>query len=108
MIDTSRIEQSIESAIIKLIQNGEAFKIDYNNRIDISQEMKQIYASLDRSKLFTRIKELIEEELAQKLVNKLLTEMGTDIKNLMSNATIRDDFKYLLRKAVDDLLQKVK
>ncbi|MCK9429335.1 MAG: hypothetical protein M0R17_04985 [Candidatus Omnitrophica bacterium] len=108
MIDTSRIEQSIENAIIKLIQSGETFKIDYNNRIDISQELKHVYATIDRAKVFARIKELIEEELAQKLVNKLLTEMGTDIKNLMSNATIRDDFKYLLRKSVDDILQKVK
>jgi hypothetical protein len=34
--------------------------------------------------------------------------MGTDVKNLMSNATVRDDLKFFMRKGVDEVLQKVK
>ena len=32
----------------------------------------------------------------------------TDIKQLMSNATVRDDLRFLLRKGVEEITKKVK
>ena len=33
--------------------------------------------------------------------------MGTDIKELMSHKEIRDDFKYMLRKNIDLIFEKI-
>jgi hypothetical protein len=107
-METERIQQAIESSIIKLIQSGDAIKMDYNNKIDISAEVRKAYSQINYAKVFARISELLEEELAQKIVNKIVTEMGTDIKNLMSNATVRDDFRFMLRKGCEEIMQKAK
>jgi len=34
--------------------------------------------------------------------------MGTDIKKLMENNSIREDFRYMMRKGVESILEKVK
>jgi hypothetical protein len=107
-METERIQQAIENSIIKLIQSGDAIKINYDSKVDVSAEVRKAYSQIDYSKVFARIRELMEEELAQKIVNKIVTEMGTDIKTLMSNATVRDDFRFLMRKGVDEIMQKVK
>lgn len=106
-MDTDRIQQAIEDAFIKIIRS-DALKIDYNNKIDVSSEFKKAYAKINFEKVHARITELLEEELAQKIVNKVVTEMGTDIKTLMSNATVRDDLKFLLRKGIESIMEKVK
>ena len=54
------------------------------------------------------IMEKLEEELAEKIVNKIITEMGTDIKRLMENNSIREDFRFLMRKGVEAIMEKVK
>jgi len=107
-METDRIQQAIENSIIKMIQSGDAIKMNYDNKVDVSAEVRKAYAQINYTKVFARISELLEEELAQKIVNKIVTEMGTDIKNLMSNATVRDDFRFLMRKGVEEIMQKAK
>ena len=107
-METDRIQQAIENSIIKMIQSGDAIKMNYDNKVDVSAEVRKAYAQINYTKVFARISELLEEELAQKIVNKIVTEMGTDIKNLMSNATVRDDFRCMLRKGVEEIMQKAK
>lgn len=107
-MDTNRIQQATEDAIVKMIREGNTLKMDYDRRIDVSSEMRKVHSQVNWEKVFVRVKELLEEEIAQKMVNKIVTEMGTDIKTLMSNATVRDDFKFLMRKGVNDILQKIK
>jgi hypothetical protein len=107
-METERIQQAIENSIIKMIQSGDAIKMNYDNKVDVSAEVRKAYSQINYAKVFARISELLEEELAQKIVNKIVTEMGTDIKNLMSNATVRDDFRFLMRKGVEEIMQKAK
>ena len=107
-VGMSRIHQELENGIVKSIKKGDVFKIPYASQIDISPEMKQAYANIDFAKVYVEITALLEKELAQKVVNKIITEMGTDIKKLMSHNEIREDFKYLMRKGVDAIMEKVK
>jgi hypothetical protein len=107
-MNTDRIEQALEVGLIKQIQSGDVFKLGYDSKIDASAELKQAYKNIDFQKVYARITELLEEELAQKIVNKIITEMGTDIKALMCNNEIREDFKYLMRKGVEAIMEKVK
>lgn len=40
-MDSQRIEQAIENAIIKFINSDQVFSSAYNDRVDLSQEIKQ-------------------------------------------------------------------
>ena len=107
-MNSERIEQEIENGLIRKIKTGEMFDIPYGSRIDVSLELKKCYEKIDYSKVYEKITILLEEELAKKIVNKIVTEMGTDIKQLMYNQTIRDDFRFMLRKGVEEIMEKVK
>ena len=107
-MDITKIEQAIENGMVSAIKNGDLFKIPYDSKIDISKHLQQTYNNINYEKVYKRITELLEEELAQKIVNKVITEMGTDIKKLMENQTIREDFKFLMRKGVEEIMKKVK
>lgn len=107
-MDTTRIEQALENGLVEVIKKGDVFNIPYQNKIDASSELRKAYQRIDYTKVHARITELLEEELAQKVVNKIITEMGTDIKKLMENATVRDDFRFLMRKGVEEIMKKVK
>lgn len=106
-MESERIMAAMENGLVKAIQSGDVFKIPYDNRIDVSKEMHKAYSNIDYKKIESRVTELLEEELARKIVNKIVTEMGTDIKKLMSNPNIRDDFKFMMRKGVEDILGRV-
>ena len=107
-MNTERINQAVEDGLIEKIRKVDVFELPYNDRINVSAELKQAYKNIDYKKVYEHITELLEQELAQKIVNKIVTEMGTDIKKLMENATIRDDLRCLLRKGVEDIIGKVK
>jgi disulfide oxidoreductase YuzD len=107
-MNIEKIQDAIEHALIKRLLEGDAFKIEYPDRIDISKDLKQAYANINYERLYALITQKLEEELATKIVNKIVTEMGTDIKRLMENATVREDFRFMLRKGVETILEKVK
>lgn len=105
---SERLQQAFEYAMLDTIKKGDIFKMPYESRIDVSSELKKAYSLIDYPRVYKRITELLEEELAQKIVNKIVSEMGTDIKKLMESASIREDFRYLMRKGVENILEKVK
>jgi hypothetical protein len=107
-VNAERIEQAMENAIVDMVRKGEPFTINYQNKIDISEELKKAYKNIDYSKVYAQITAKLEEELAEKIVNKIVTEMGTDIKRLMENSSIREDFRFLMRKGVEAIMEKVK
>lgn len=106
-MESERIMDAMEQGIVKAIHNGDLFKIPYDQKIDVSKEMRRAYEKIDYARLEIKIIEALEEELARKIVNKVVTEMGTDIKKLMCNPNIRDDFRFMLRKGVEDILGRV-
>ena len=108
IMETERLQQAFEDAILKMIRSGDVLKLDYNSKIDVSNELRKAYERIDYTKVYARMTELFEEELAQKIVNKVITEMGTDIKNLMSNSSVREDFKFFMRKGVEEIMKKIR
>lgn len=54
------------------------------------------------------VKEDIQHIIAQTIVNKMQTEIGTDVKAVMSSTAVRDDFKFMLRKMTEEILSAVK
>jgi len=107
-VDTKRIEQAVVDGMVRLIQSGSAVTIDYSKRIDCSAELLEAYKNINHEKVMHEVTELLEHELAKKIVDKVTTEMGTDIKKLMENASVREDLRFMLRKNVQDFIDKIK
>ena len=105
---TQQIQSALEGALLKVIRSDTIFTMPYEKRIDASDMIRKAYALVDYNRVIEKMKAQLEQELAEKIVNKIITEMGTDVKHLMSNATVRDDLKFFMRKGVDEVLQKVK
>jgi len=76
-ISMERINQATENAIIKMIQNGDAGKIDYNSKVDVGPIFKQIYSKIDYTSIYDKIKTGLEEEIACNVIDKIVTEIRT-------------------------------
>jgi len=103
-----KMTECIENSLFKFISKGEFFQNNYSDRIDVMPLVKNVYKNMDHERLEKLIVSNLEEAVAKKIVDKLTTEMGTDIKQLMSNATIRDDFRFYMRTEVQNILDKVR
>ena len=103
-MDMNRVEQAIENKIIADI--GSCIKLPYGF-IDGTPFVQEALKKVDMEKVMQEVTEQIQHELARKMVDKVVTEMGTDIKELMSHKEIRDDFKYMLRKNIDLVFEKI-
>jgi hypothetical protein len=40
-METERIQQAIENSIIKMIQSGDAIKMNYDSKVDVSAEVRK-------------------------------------------------------------------
>ena len=107
-LNEKRIMQAIEDSIVKKIKSGDVLTLNYQERVDYSPYLKDAYKKVDYERVMKLITENLEEVIAEKVVNKIVTEMGNDIKALMCKAEIREDFKYFLRSGVETILGKVK
>ena len=107
-MNIERINKAVEDAIVREILSGNIFKINYEDKIDLKFLNELALKSIDQDKILERVKEGINEKIAEKIVSKVHTELGNDIKRIMRNAEIREDFRSLLRKQTEELLDKVK
>lgn len=99
--------KAIASRLTTMAVNALSIGDHYLN-FDVTDIVKKAYAAVDMQKVIEEVTARLQSEIATRIVSNLMTEVGHDVKAIMSNAQIRDDFKYLLRKQADDLLQKIK
>lgn len=111
-MDLSKLqEQMIEAmhaSVVKEIKKGFVFKNNYDDRPDLSVLVNRLYGELDYEKIKEYMKENLEREIAKKVVDKLIAEMSTDIKQLMSHSTVREDLRFFLRSGMQKILDAVK
>jgi hypothetical protein len=107
-MDENRILQEIENAVVAAIRKGDMFRFNYDERINIMPLAKSVFEKLDMKRVESLITARMEEVVAEKVVNKFVTEMGTDMKKLMENATIREDIRFYMRKNIEKILDAIK
>jgi hypothetical protein len=107
-MDENRIMQAVEDSIVSAIKGGEVFDLKYNDRIDLMPVAKTIFEKLDMKRIESLVIARMEEVVAEKVVNKLVSEMGTDMKKLFENATIRDDIRFYMRKNIEKMLDAIR
>lgn len=88
-------------------QHVYASRDSYTKSYDVQGFINQVWAEIDVNAIRKEVIGEIQHIIAQTIVNKMQTEIGTDVKAVMSNATVRDEFKYMLRKMTEEILKKV-
>jgi uncharacterized membrane protein YheB (UPF0754 family) len=107
-LDEKLITRAIESALLAKLKDGSLFTLNYQDRPDFSPYLKDAVKRIDYNRVMQLMTENLEEVIAEKVVNKVVTEMSNDIKALMAKAEIRDDFRYFMHQGVETLLGRVK
>lgn len=98
----------IQKKIINDISKQDLIKINYNNRYEVSYEiLKECYEKIDIEKVKEKIISRLEEEMADKIVNKMVTEFSNDIKQIMCNRELREDLRYYMRIKIEEINDKV-
>jgi hypothetical protein len=107
-MDEKKIMQAIEESLVSTIRKGGIFDIEYSQRINLMPVAKTIFEKLDMKRIESLVIAQMEEVVAEKVVNKFVAEMGTDMKKLFENATIREDIRFYMRKNIEKMLDAIK
>ena len=103
-----KLLNDVQQKILQGIQKCEFITVDYANRVKIPVGLVQeAYKSLDVNKIRERIKENLENEMADKITNKLITEYSNDIKQIMSNKELREDLRSYARNIIKQIADNV-
>lgn len=102
------VVKAVQGSIIKKLSDDSLFEINYNDRVKIgSDKIREVYSLVDWNKIMGIVREKIELHIADKIVNNLATELGTDIKQIMCNTELREDLRATLRGKIRDSVQAV-
>jgi len=97
-----QIKDAAEKTVIKIIASGEWIGPEYNNRFKIPHSfLAEVWDMVDHEKVKVFLKERIERELADRIINHLAAEMATDIKQLLSNQERREALRAVARENLD-------
>lgn len=103
-----RFNDLIQKKIINDISKQDLIKINYDNRYEVPYEvLKECYEKIDIEKVKEKIISRLEEEMADKIVNKMVTEFSNDIKQIMCNRELREDLRYYMRTKIKEINDKV-
>ena len=102
------IKKAIEAILLQEVKNHVyASRDSYTQSYDVRGFINQVWKEIDLEAIRKEVREDIQHIIAQTIVNKMQTEIGTDVKAVMSNTTVRDDFKFMLRTMTEAILSKV-
>ena len=103
-----KLINDIQNKILKGINTQELISINYNDRISLPKSLiGEVYESIDVNVIKKHLKARLDEEMADKIANKLITEYSNDIKQIMSNKELREELRSYARdkiKAIADNL----
>ena len=98
------LTSTIQDRILKGVAKAEFVDVSYADRVKVSADMiNEIYKKIDVEKIKTKIISLLEEQMAEKIVNKMITEVGNDIKQIMSNKELREDLRFYMRGKIKEI-----
>lgn len=104
----SKLVNMIQEKIIKDISKQDLVKVEYGDRVSLpSSFIREVYQSLDIEKIKAKLVENLENEMADKIANKLITEYSNDIKQIMSNRELREDLRHYAREKIRAIVEKV-
>lgn len=89
---------TVQRKILKDVSKLTVVDIPYSDRLKVPVSfLNEVYKSLDLENIKKRLVENLENEMGDKIANKLITEYSNDIKQIMSNKELREDLRFYAR-----------
>jgi hypothetical protein len=93
-----QMQQAAEESIVNALRSGEWLKLNYANKVDVtSGQLREVYQSIDMSRVIGILKDKLEKRIADTLFNAFATEVATDVKKIMANTELREDCRAVIR-----------
>jgi hypothetical protein len=103
-----QLAQSIQHTVINFIRKGDWLKLDYNSRINLdSTWLKTMHSQVDMNQVMQIVKSQVEQKMADHIMNSMATEIGTDIKSIMTNQELREDIRSTIRAKIREAKQQL-
>lgn len=95
-----------EKAVLKMIADGSWLAPDYANRFKIPVDMMaDIWKMIDVNKLKRKMAYRLEEELADRIINRMAEEISTDVKQILSVKERREALRHIAREHMDTIMR---
>ena len=111
-IKEAKIAERLQQCILSEIGRYGLFDWTANDRKNLSvhliPKMEALYKSLDWDIIRKKALAMMEEIIAEKIVNHYITEFTGDIKKSMANAVIRKELRETMQLAIDKMLQTIR
>lgn len=93
-----RVRAAVEESVVRLLARGEWIQPDYSTRIKLDlSTIRSVYDAVDMERVKARVIETVEVHIADKIFNAMATEIGTDVKQILSNTELREDMRSIIR-----------
>lgn len=100
-----RLADAIKEAIIRDIERYHT--VQFTKFIVPNDVIEDIYNNVDMEKIKRYLTENIEQLIAKKIVDSMMTEIATDVKQIIATKAIREDMRYYLRQKMEQAMQGV-
>jgi len=98
------IQEAATKAVLSYLKQGSWLQPDFTNRLKIPQAwIEHAWTLVDSAHVQRQIALLIEQELAQRIVNHMAAEIATDIKQILSVRERREAIRSLVRENIDKI-----
>jgi len=102
-----KLKDAAEKSILKIISDGGWVRPDYENRIQLPRDLiNEVWGMVDRGALKLKLKERIEQELADRIMNRIAAELATDIKQVLSVPERREAIRAIARDHMTSIMSK--
>lgn len=101
-----KVKLFAERAILDSISKGGWVMPDYNNRIKVSEDMmKDVWNMVDIENVKVQLANLIENQIADRIVNHMASELATDIKQILSVPERRETLRAITRRHMEEIMK---
>lgn len=91
--------EALQASVIKQIHQGDWLSsVRYQDKLPITQaHLRAIYERIDWTRVEALVLDGLEQKIADKILHSMATEVATDVKQIMSNTELREDLRATLR-----------
>jgi hypothetical protein len=102
-VEQTLIDAATES-VISLFKRGDLLMPDYHNRVKIPADLVQrIYAQIDHDKVVRIMGDQINEMVATKITNAMVTEITGDVKHVLSHGPTRERLRLVVATEIEKI-----
>lgn len=91
----------VQKKIMSDIMKQDLIKVDYADKVPLPKGFIQsVYQTLDIDRIKVKLVENLEDEMADKIANKMITEFSNGIKQIMTNKELREELRHYAREKI--------